>query len=253
MTKLSFHFLLFAVLSGCKPIEEPKPTKEKALVIVKDISRSNTKDPEIFAAYLKKELGTFLDGNGKQVTIVYAGNTGYDLSTTKVIELEESEQVPESITELEQLRSKDRNARHRTLFIEKVLQATNTPCLDEETHLLETLPHIRQLQPDLEGFDVSVLYCSDMIQDSPIRDFYNNPLSSVAGLDEMAQGDIQALRTKFGFDANLDFIESVKIVTPNCVSSQVQSRVDQGYIFHYWQQVFSSLNVSNVQLEKMCQ
>lgn len=257
MTKLPYLFLLFAVLFGCKPIEEQTPIQKKALVLVKDISRSNTSDPEIFSTYLKKELGTFLDANGKLVVVVYAGNTGYDLSTTKIFEFADSEQGLENRTELEQLRSKDRNAaiqsHHRTQFIEKVLMATNMPGLEEETHLLETLPHIYQLEPDLEGFDVFALYCSDMIQDSPIRDFYDNPLSSVVGLDEMAQSDIQELRTQFGFEANFDFIKSVKIVTPNCVSSQIQSRMDQGFIFHYWQLAFLSVGVSNVQIEKMCQ
>lgn len=255
MYRISTTVFLAFWMFGCQPIQTPKAIEPNALVVVKDISTSNSFDETKLSAYLNKKIEQHIKHGGDRIVVLLAGNSGYDLSGTKVFKLALPVYDLENVSELEVLKRQKELEQAQTKALkelnDKVLTAMRVLSVDEETHLLETLPHLDRLLGSLDSFNVSVVYFSDMVEDSDLRSFYSERLNSVQDLTEMATKDANALDVTYEMTNQLSRINSVLIVCPNCFTHAVNPP-DHGFIIQYWQSVFAEFGVNNVSLENSC-
>lgn len=253
-TKISL-ILMVLLLSSCRRVEPILETPNTAVVFDLDVSASHNFDSTKVRMYLDGIINEHLKQNGDCFLLIYAGNTGFDVSQSRTHVLSLPESNLEGQNKIEALRSEksvqEVLAKEQSAILNLLMSDISIARNDQETHLLASLATVNELLGTVQSHDVHLYILSDFIEDSELRHFHNQALLSQSQATEFAKEDVKVLKATYEL-GQLNRVQEVTLITQNCLGDVVLKRQDFGFILGYWKAVLIGLMLDNAHLETIC-
>lgn len=252
---LIYVITCIVILCGCTKTKKPVTTPNNAIIIDWDVSVSVGFDSTNTAAYLTKLVESQLTQSGDRLLLISTGNSGYGVDQIKSYSLHlPSTSKPSN--ELTAIRARKAHAKDLSLERKKLLNAVLGDMFsgkrDDQTHILASLATIRDAIETIHDHQVNLYLLSDLVEDSPIRSFYQSELTNVQQAIDFANTDAQVLKVKYGLGNELERLNTATLVNPSCLGGNLRVRKDAGFLVKYWSQVLDNLGVNSVKLETNC-